>query len=143
MKTVLMFTLPLIALILIATPLVPVFRKSLSGKQAKHRLAANLCAFFGFCILAVLLPAGGAVSAAADAGSVAASSAGMAYLGAALSAGLACIGAGIAVASGASAAIGAVSEDPKSVGKALIFVVLGEGIAIYGLLIAILILNRV
>ena len=115
MKTVLMFTLPLIALILIAAPLVPVFRKSLSGKQAKHRLAANLCAFFGFCILAVLLPAGGAVSAAADAGSVAASSAGMAYLGAALSAGL----------------------------KALIFVVLGEGIAIYGLLIAILILNRV
>lgn len=89
MKTVLMFTLPLIALILIAAPLVPVFRKSLSGKQAKHRLAANLCAFFGFCILAVLLPAGGAVSAAADAGSVAASSAGMAYLGAALSAGLA------------------------------------------------------
>ena len=84
-----------------------------------------------------------AVSAAADAGSVAASSAGMAYLGAALSAGLACIGAGIAVASGASAAIGAVSEDPKSFGKALIFVVLGEGIAIYGLLIAILILNRV
>ena len=59
MKTVLMFTLPLIALILIAAPLVPVFRKSLSGKQAKHRLAANLCAFFGFCILAVLLPAGG------------------------------------------------------------------------------------
>ena len=132
MKTVLMFTLPLIALILIAAPLVPVFRKSLSGKQAKHRLAANLCAFLGFCILAVLLPAGGAVSAAADAGSVAASSAGMAYLGAA-----------IAVASGASAAIGAVSEDPKSFGKALIFVVLGEGIAIYGLLIAILILNRV
>ena len=68
MKTVLMFTLPLIALILIAAPLVPVFRKSLSGKQAKHRLAANLCAFFGFCILAVLLPAGGAVSAAADHG---------------------------------------------------------------------------
>ena len=55
--------------------------------------------------------------------------------------GLACIGAGIAVAAGAPAAIGAVSEDPKVFAKALIFVVLGEGIAIYGLLISILILN--
>ncbi len=143
MKTVLLFVLPLIALLLTATPLIPVFRKMVTGKQAKHRLIANLCSFFGVCLLAVLLPAGGMVSAAAETGAVAASSAGMAYLAAALSAGLACIGAGIAVASGASAAIGAVSEDPKSFGKALIFVVLGEGIAIYGLLIAILILNRV
>lgn len=142
MKTVLLFTLPLIALILTAMPLVPVFRKMVTGKQAKHRLVANLCSFFGVCLLAVLLPVGGMVSAAGDA-AVTASAAGMAYLAAAVSTGLACIGAGVAVASGASAAIGAVSEDPKSFGKALIFVVLGEGIAIYGLLIAILILNRV
>ncbi len=142
MKTVLLFTLPLIALILTAMPLVPVFRKMVTGKQAKHRLVANLCSFFGVCLLAVLLPVGGMVSAAGDAAATA-SAAGMAYLAAAVSTGLACIGAGVAVASGASAAIGAVSEDPKSFGKALIFVVLGEGIAIYGLLIAILILNRV
>ena len=142
MKTVLLFTLPLIALILTAMPLVPVFRKMVTGKQAKHRLVANLCSFFGVCLLAVLLPVGGMVSAAGDAVATA-SAAGMAYLAAAVSTGLACIGAGVAVASGASAAIGAVSEDPKSFGKALIFVVLGEGIAIYGLLIAILILNRV
>ena len=142
MKTVLLFTLPLIALILTAMPLVPVFRKMVTGKQAKHRLVANLCSFFGVCLLAVLLPVGGMVSAAGDAAATA-SAAGMAYLAAAVSTGLACIGAGVAVASGASAAIGAVSEDPKSFGKALIFVVLGEGFAIYGLLIAILILNRV
>ena len=55
---------------------------------------------------------------------------------------LAAIGAGIAVAAAAPAAIGAVSEDPKSFGKAIIFVVLGEGIAIYGLLISILIINK-
>ncbi len=142
MKTVLLFTLPLVALLLTAMPLVPVFRRAVTGKKAKHRLVANLCSFFGVCLLAVLLPAGGAVSAAEAAGT-AASAAGMAYLAAALSTGLACIGAGVAVASGASAAIGAVSEDSRSFGKALIFVVLGEGIAIYGLLIAILILNRV
>ena len=55
MKTVLLFTLPLIALILTAMPLVPVFRKMVTGKQAKHRLVANLCSFFGVCLLAVLL----------------------------------------------------------------------------------------
>ena len=50
--------------------------------------------------------------------------------------------AGIAVGSGAPAAIGALTEDPKSFGKALIFVVLGEGIALYGMLIAILIITK-
>ena len=53
------------------------------------------------------------------------------------------IGGGIAVAAAAPAAIGATSEDPKVFGKALIFVALGEGIALYGLLISILILNKV
>ncbi len=60
-------------------------------------------------------------------------------IAAALAVGVAGIGAGIAVGSGAPAAIGALTEDPKSFGKALIFVVLGEGIALYGMLIAILI----
>ena len=68
---------------------------------------------------------------------------GMAYLGAALSTGIAAIGGGIAVGAGAPAAIGALTEDPKSFGKALIFVALGEGIALYGMLISILILNKV
>ena len=52
------------------------------------------------------------------------------------------LGAGIAVAAAAPAAIGAFSEDPKAFGKSLIFVALGEGVAIYGLLISILILNN-
>lgn len=68
---------------------------------------------------------------------------GMAYLGAALSTGIAAIGGGIAVGAGAPAAIGALTEDPKSFGKALIFVAMGEGIALYGMLISILILNKV
>ena len=50
---------------------------------------------------------------------------------------------GIAVGAGAPAAIGALTEDPKSFGKALIFVALGEGIALYGMLIAILIWTKV
>ena len=52
------------------------------------------------------------------------------------------IGGGIAVAAAAPAAIGATSEDPKVFGKALIFVALGEGIALYGLLISILDLEQ-
>ena len=70
-------------------------------------------------------------------------SVGLAFIGAGLSTGIAAIGGGIAVAAGAPAAIGALTEDPKSFGKALIFVALGEGIALYGMLIAILILNKV
>ncbi len=70
-------------------------------------------------------------------------SAGMAYLSAAIVTGLAGIGGGIAIASAAPAAIGATAEDPKSFGKSLIFVALGEGIALYGLLVSILILNKV
>jgi len=68
--------------------------------------------------------------------------AGLALIGAGLSVGLAGIGGGIALAGGAPAAIGAVSEDPKAFGKALVFVALGEAIALYGFLIAFLILIR-
>jgi V/A-type H+-transporting ATPase subunit K len=65
-----------------------------------------------------------------------------ASLGAAISAGLASIGAGIAVGSTGAAAIGTIAEKPESFGRALIFVGLAEGIAIYGLIIAFMILNR-
>ena len=65
---------------------------------------------------------------------------GFKYLAAALSTGLATIGTGVAVGSTGSAAIGAVSEDASNVGKTLIFVGMGEGIAIYGMIISILIL---
>lgn len=80
-----------------------------------------------------------AVSAAEDSGS----SEGLAYIAAALSTGLATIGAGVAVAVAGSAALGAISEDSKLLGKTLIFVGLAEGIAIYGLIISIMILNKV
>ncbi|MBN1582980.1 MAG: hypothetical protein JXA89_19885 [Anaerolineae bacterium] len=63
-------------------------------------------------------------------------------LAAALSTGLATIGAGIAVGNTGSAAVGAIAEKPESFGRALIFVGLAEGIAIYGLIISFMILNR-
>lgn len=68
---------------------------------------------------------------------------GLGLLAAGLVTGLAGIGGGIAVAAGAPAAIAATSEDPKSFGKSLIFVALGESIALYGVVISILIINKV
>jgi V/A-type H+-transporting ATPase subunit K len=65
-----------------------------------------------------------------------------ASLAAALAAGVACIGAGLAVSSTGSAAIGTIAERPEAFGRALIFVGLAEGIAIYGLIIAFMILAR-
>jgi len=65
------------------------------------------------------------------------------FLAAALATGLSSLGAGIAVASVGSAAIGALAEKPELLGRTLILVGLAEGIAIYGLIISILILNQI
>ncbi|MGD0002997.1 MAG: ATP synthase subunit C [Anaerolineaceae bacterium] len=65
-----------------------------------------------------------------------------ATLAAAFSTGMACIGAGIAVASTGAAAIGAIAEKPEAFGRSLIFVGMAEGIAIYGLIISFMVLNR-
>ena len=64
------------------------------------------------------------------------------FMAAARAAGLAAIGAAYAVAVVGAAAMGAVAEKPETAGRALIFVGLAEGIAIYGLIIAIMILGR-
>ena len=67
---------------------------------------------------------------------------GISMVAAALATGISGIGGGIAVGGAAPAAIGATSEDPKAFGKALIFVALGEGVALYGLLVSILIISN-
>lgn len=68
---------------------------------------------------------------------------GTSLIAAALAVGLASIGSGIAVAVVASSAVGAISENPSLLGKTVIFAGLAEGIAIYGLIIAIMILSKV
>jgi V/A-type H+-transporting ATPase subunit K len=59
-----------------------------------------------------------------------------------VSAGLAALGAGYAVAQVGTAALGALAEKPELFGRVLVMVGLAEGIAIYGLIVSILILNR-
>ena len=64
------------------------------------------------------------------------------FIAAAVVAGLGALGAAYAVAVVGAAAVGAIAEKPDMAGRALIFVGLAEGIAIYGLIIAIMILGR-
>ena len=107
--------------------------------STKAAPALNIFLFFGTLVVADMLLFSGHIYAAEA--SAEASAEGWRYLAAALSTGLSCIGAGVAVASAASAAIGALSEDSSIMGKALIFVALAESIALYGLLISFSILG--
>ena len=130
------------------------FQKHLRGVSGKRILKTNLLAFaLVLVITASLAFSASAVDAdtpdasaeqAAQAEQAAGSNGdkGLGLLAAGLVTGLAGIGGGIAVAAGAPAAIAATSEDPKSFGKSLIFVALGESIALYGVVISILILNK-
>ncbi|GHU59030.1 hypothetical protein FACS1894133_4920 [Clostridia bacterium] len=140
----LLFILPLIATAAIVAPVVYSLARKHSGVAVNRRrvLLVNGISFITCLItMAVVLPL--CAFAEAETAPVVADglTLGLKCIGAGLSMGLGSIGTGIAVGKAAPAAIGATSEDDKNFTKALIFVALGEGVAIYGLLIAILILN--
>ena len=135
--------LPLILIALISLPLVNVFRGKKSVSVAKRRMITHVCFFFAIVLGTVFFSATKAYAAGADdvtmkmAGSI---GQGLGFIAAALATGLSALGAGIAVAAAAPAAIGAFSENEKNFGKSMIFVAMGEGVAIYGLLISIFII---
>jgi V/A-type H+/Na+-transporting ATPase subunit K len=64
-----------------------------------------------------------------------------ALLGASVAVAGSCIGAAIAVASTGSAALATMSERPELFGRAMVIVGLAEGIAIYGLIVAIILMG--
>jgi V/A-type H+-transporting ATPase subunit K len=68
---------------------------------------------------------------------------GIAILGAGIPTALSTIGAGIAVGPIGAASLAAITEKPETLGRTLIYLGLAEGIAIYGLVISILLLNRI
>lgn len=147
-----LYIIPVLAIVSAAFLLWP--RRKNDVSRVKRRLILNAGVFFIAAALlvvsAITVSAAGSNPAAsqdqqtqADTQQAApVESNGMGYLAAALATGLSCLGAGIAIASTAPAAIGAFSEDPKAFGKAMIFVVLGEGVALYGLLVSILLINK-
>ena len=109
-----------------------------SKKSFTRTLAVNIATFVAALVVSQLVVFSQTVKAA-ETGAV--SSTGLGYIAAALAVGIACIGSGIAVANSASAALGALSEDSSVFGKSLVFVGLSEGIALYGLIIAFMILG--
>ncbi len=108
----------------------------------KTTIGLNAFFFFGTMLIAAAVMLTGQSPVQAAAGSDAGLATGMGYIAAALVTGLSCIGGGIAVASAASAALGAISEDQSILGKSLIFVGLAEGVALYGLIISFMILGQ-
>jgi len=119
-------------------------------KRYKRAIGVNVFFFFGALLVASIMLLGGpsaqaAATTAASTATVGLSgdiATGLGYIAAALVTGLSCIGGGIAVASSASAALGAISEDSSVMGKSLIFVGLAEGVCLYGLIISFMILGR-
>lgn len=137
----------LLAITLILSIILP-FGYYLIGEKTKGRyktsLAVNCFFFFGTLLICTVLMFNGNVYAAEEAAASAGSglATGLGYIAAGVVTGLSCIGGGIAVASAASAALGAISEDSSILGKSLIFVGLAEGIALYGLIISFSILGK-
>ena len=113
------------------------------GKRTKKTAVVRQIA--SFAIVGRLCLIGSVAVMAADGNAAPAGDAmgkAVSMIAAALATGISGIGGGIAVGGAAPAAIGATSEDPKAFGKALIFVALGEGVALYGLLVSILIISN-
>jgi V/A-type H+-transporting ATPase subunit K len=141
MNLVEILLLPLAVVAMLTVPFIGYWQKKKGNNSLRKALAWNLGSFFAIMIAAIVLPVGDLLAYAYDNSGAVSMGAGLGYLAAALSTGIGSIGCGIAVGGAAPAAIGATAEDPKSFAKSLIFVALGEGVAIYGLVISIMIIN--
>ncbi len=95
----------------------------------------------GLALLFVALT-GTAGSAASNTTSVGSTANDSALIGAAIAVAGSSFGAAIAVAYTGSAALAAISERPEMFGRAMVIVGLAEGIAIYGLIIAIILIGK-
>ena len=139
--SVVMFLIPPVAIFFAIYNALRCYKKGAAPTKAMKIHFATLVAVTALCIT-------GAVTAFADTGDAASAAAavtsngdGLKYLAAGLCTGIAAIGGGIALGAGIPAAIGATTEDPKAFGKSLIFVALGETLALYGVIISFMIIN--
>lgn len=136
---------PAVTAVAIIAPLFAIYRAKTKGKNVRTALICNIVSVFGLMVLFASAGIGSlpAFAAGEEAAGALGNAAGLGMLAAALATGLSGIGGGIAVAAAASAALGAVSENEKMFGRALIFVALAEGIALYGLIISFQILGKI
>ncbi|MEY9951615.1 ATP synthase subunit C [Leifsonia sp. EB34] len=96
----------------------------------------------GLLVVSLSLGDSAPASAATTASASAAGQGGAALIAASIAVAGSTIGAAIAVAYTGSAALAAISERPEMFGRAMVIVGLAEGIAIYGLIIAIIIIGK-
>lgn len=132
-------------LVVIALPLAAIYYRAKRGNKGKAPLITNICCFFGlmvFCSVFFFSQSADAATETAIAVTSDGFARGMGFLSAALAVGFTSIGGGIAVASSASAALGALSENDGIFGKALVMVGMAEGVALYGLLVAFMIISK-
>lgn len=143
------FLLPAVILALLFAPVVIAIKRNKGERYVKKAFVGNICSFFAVMLICAALPLGMKASAeaapASDTAAVAeaeeeSDTSGLLYIASALAVGLGAIGGGIAIAAAAPAAIGAVSENPKTFSNALIFAALGEACALYGFVVALLML---
>ncbi|MEU1799459.1 ATP synthase subunit C [Streptomyces sp. NPDC019937] len=116
-------------------------------RRSRHRalrwvFAANAVLFAGAVALLMVAMGNGSAQAAAPAAAQGSGAASAALIGAAISVAGASIGAAIAVAYTGAAAVAALSERPELFGRAMVIVGLAEGIAIYGLVVAIILIGK-
>jgi V/A-type H+/Na+-transporting ATPase subunit K len=107
----------------------------------RRLLALNALTLLAALALAALLLLG-VVEPAQAATGASGSSSWAALLGAGIAVAGSTIGAGFAVAYTGAAALAAVSEKPEMFGRSLVIVGLAEGIAIYGLVVAIILIGK-
>ncbi len=145
--------IPLLLLPVVSLVGIAVFGR-LDPRHGQRLAAATLVATFAIGLVLVAVGTGQALARSDDAVDTVAQAAdetattvdvdtGSAFIGAAIAVAASAIGAGIAVAYTGSAALATVSEQPDLFGRAMVVVGLAEGVAIYGLIVAVLILGNV
>ena len=133
-----LWALPAIAVVFLVTT--AALRRA-PTRGFRRLLVVNGLLVLGALALATLLLAGVVEPAQAQNGT-SDSNAWAALLGAGIAVAGSTIGAGFAVAYTGAAALAAVSEKPEMLGRSLVIVGLAEGIAIYGLVVAIILIGR-
>ena len=129
MSTLTTVTLTAALVLSILVPMLYYFKGEHNRARYRKSIVANASLFFGTLLIGTIVMLAGTASVQAASEATEATMA-------------TGIGSGIAVASSASAALGAISEDGSLFGKSLIFVAMAEGIALYGLIISFMILGR-
>lgn len=145
MLTIFEAVAPLLFIVLISLPIIPVLAGKVDARNAKFRVFTQISLFAAAFVGVLIFQINGLMvhaEEAAPTGVAGTLAQGLGFMAAAVVTSASALGAGFAVASAAPAAIGAISENSENFGKAMIFVALAEGVAIYGLLISILIINK-